>query len=70
MSARRLQGTDRPWAATGGMQNSPAFGWIQTFPATSSLEVAGSDLIYSFSAASSSCCAYGKAALNMPVALT
>lgn len=48
----------------------PWSGWIHTLPATSSLDVVGNALMYAFSAASSSADAQGKAALNMPVALT
>jgi hypothetical protein len=47
----------------------PCSGLIQTLPATSSLDASGNDLMYSFSLTSSSTDAYGKAALNMPVAL-
>lgn len=50
-------------------ESLPCSGLIQTLPATSSLDASGKDLMYSFSLASSSTDAYGKAALNMPVAL-
>ncbi|KAK5630155.1 hypothetical protein RRF57_005870 [Xylaria bambusicola] len=45
-------------------------GGIHTLPAVSSWLVVGSDLIYLRSASSSAASAYGKVALNMPVADT